>query len=247
MPLGLGPDAVVTGSLPVALLVALVAGAVSFVSPCVLPLVPGFLGYIGGATANAPLRRSGVVLGSVLFTLGFTATFVVMIATFSQLTELVALNRSWLTRVLGLVVIGLGLVFMGLGPSAWSAKPRWRPAAGLLGAPALGVIFGLGFGPCATPTLAAVLTLAQSDGGGATRGATLAMAYGLGLGLPFIAVATGYAWAGRALARFRAHQRGLQIGGGILLVVFGLLMVTGLWEVWMARLGTYVITWQAGL
>ncbi len=227
---GLG-DVVVSGSMPAALAVALLAGAVSFASPCVLPLVPGYLGYVTGLTGVdlQRQRRGRLLAGALLFVLGFTAVFVGVTVTASAGGALVA-HQDVFTRVAGGVVVLLGLVFIGwspLGERAW--RPTWRPAAGLLGAPLLGAVFAVGWAPCSGPTLGAVLLLATSDGGGVARGVVLSVAYSLGLGLPFLLVAVGYGRATRVLAVLRRHQRGLQVAGGVLLVGLGLLMASGLW------------------
>ncbi len=237
------------GSMPLALLVAALAGIVSFVSPCVLPLVPGFLGYVTGlgVTDLRDRRRSRLVAGAGLFVLGFTVVFVVLIATFSALTRAVLANQGPLLRVLGLVVIAMGLVFVGVLPSRWTAKPSWRPRAGLIGAPLLGAIFAVGWSPCMGPTLAAVLALATGEGGGASRGVALAVAYSLGLGLPFVVAALAYARASRALDVVRRHQRGVQVAGGVVLVGIGALMVSGVWVGLLTRVGTMVAGFQVAV
>jgi cytochrome c-type biogenesis protein len=244
------PGVITSGSMPVALLVAAAAGLVSFLSPCVLPLVPGYLGYVTGQTGVAleRQRRGRTAAGALLFVAGFTAVFVVLFASASELTLALIAHQEVLLRALGVVVVLLGLVFVGVLPgAAITAGPSWRPAAGLAGAPLLGAIFGLGWSPCTSPTLAAVLLLATGEGGGAARGVVLAVAYGFGLGLPFVLVAVGYARAARTLALLRRHQRALQIGGGVLLVTLGLLMVSGVWVVWMSRLGTVLVGWTVSL
>jgi cytochrome c-type biogenesis protein len=155
--------------------------------------------------------------------------------------------RPWLdpvTRVLGLVVIFLGLVFVGLfSRFQRTAKLPIRPATGLIGAPLLGAVFGLGWTPCIGPTLAAVFALSL-DGASPSRGALLALSYCVGLGLPFVLVALGFAWATRTLGVLRRHIRAINITGGVVLIVIGVLMLTGLWSVWMAELqamiGSYV-------
>ena len=237
---------VYAGDLWLAMLVALAAGFVSFASPCVLPLVPGYLGYVGGFAQQSasPTRRGRLVLGAVLFVLGFTVVFVTFGVLFGAAGAAI---RPWLdpiTRILGLVVIVLGLVFVGLfSRFQRTAKLPIRPATGLIGAPLLGIVFGLGWTPCIGPTLAAVFALSL-DGASPARGAVLALSYCLGLGLPFIVVALGFAWATRTLGVLRRHIRAINIAGGVVLIVIGVLMVTGLWSVWMAELqamiGSYV-------
>jgi len=239
-------EVVYAGSLWLAVLVALAAGFVSFASPCVLPLVPGYLGYVGGFAGQpgSGARRGRVVLGAALFVLGFSVIFVGFGVIFGAAGAAI---RPWLdpvTRVLGLVVIFLGLVFVGLfSRFQRTAKLPIRPATGLIGAPLLGAVFGLGWTPCIGPTLAAVFALSL-DGASPSRGALLALSYCVGLSLPFVLVALGFAWATRTLGVLRRHIRAINITGGVVLIVIGVLMLTGLWSVWMAELqamiGSYV-------
>ncbi len=239
-----------SGSMPLALLVAALAGVVSFASPCVLPLVPGYLGYVTGlgGVELERRRRGRMAAGAGLFVLGFTVVFVVLTATFSALTRAVLGHQDLLLRLFGLVVIALGLLFIGALPGGGRmVKPSWRPAAGLAGAPLLGAIFAVGWSPCMGPTLAAVLALATGEGGGAQRGLVLAVAYSLGLGVPFILAAALYARASRGLALLRRHQRGLQLAGGGLLVLVGVLMVAGVWVDLLTRIGTVVAGFQVAV
>ncbi|MFL6101448.1 MAG: cytochrome c biogenesis CcdA family protein [Actinomycetales bacterium] len=220
-----------SGSLPLALLVSALAGLVSFASPCVLPLVPGYLGYVTGLTGVdlERQRRGRMFLGATLFVLGFTVVFVLLAAAFGAVGSHLVEHQLALTRVLGALTIVLGLVFVGWFPGSerqW--RPRWRPAAGLLGAPLLGAVFGLGWIPCIGPTLSAVLALASNEGS-ASRGAALATAYCLGLGLPFLATALAFGRLARAWSAVRRHQRLVQLVGGALLVGVGILLVTGAW------------------
>ncbi|GAA5075042.1 cytochrome c-type biogenesis protein [Thermocatellispora tengchongensis] len=220
-------DTVATGSLGLALPIAVAAGVVSFLSPCVLPLVPGYLSYVTGMSADP--RRGRLVLGSALFVLGFAAVFVAGGAVVGGLGAVMLRNAEGITRVLGVLTIVLGLSFMGLIPGLQrDMRIHRRPAAGLAGAPLLGVVFGLGWTPCIGPTLAVVLTLGLNEGS-AGRGALLAAAYALGLGLPFVAAGLAYSSALRAFKAVRRHSRlVMRIGGGMLVVV-GVLLVTGLW------------------
>jgi cytochrome c-type biogenesis protein len=239
---------VVTGGpFVVAALVAAVAGLVSFLSPCVLPLVPGYLSYVGGlsgteataATAAVPTEGGGVatrarvrsrtVLGAMLFVLGFTVVFVAYGVLFGRLGALLIEHQRLLERILGVVVILLGLAFLGLLPGVSRELRIHRfPSAGLAGAPLLGIVFGLGWTPCIGPTLGAVQSLALSTAG-AGRGAALSAAYCIGLGVPFVLVAIGARWMVRTLAVVRRHANVVTYVGGGLLVVLGLLLVTGLW------------------
>ena len=223
---------VTSGALPLAVAIAAFAGFVSFASPCVLPLVPGFLGYVTGLTGEplADKRRSTTVTGALLFVVGFTAVFVLGSIFVTTAGRALIEHRTLLMRLGGVVVIAMGLVFLGLGNQR-EAKIAWRPKAGLAGAPLLGAVFALGWAPCTGPTLAAVLVLASTSiDPQVWRGVVLAVAYGLGLGLPFILIAAGLDRAGRVSGWLRHHQRGIQRVGGGLLVLVGLLMLTGVWE-----------------
>jgi cytochrome c-type biogenesis protein len=242
-----------SGSLLLAVPVALLAGVVSFASPCVLPLVPGYLGFLGGMTGAAGSRsRAGrgggvavatrdparvrVLLGVALFVLGFTAVFVAYGVLAGSIGGALVEHQAVIERVLGVVVILMGLAFLGFVPFLQREKRlHLAPRAGLWGAPLLGVTFGLGWTPCIGPTLAAILTLSL-DGGSAGRGALLAVMFCLGLGLPFLLVALGVESSARMMAFLRRHRLAIMRLGGALLVVLGLALVTGVWGDWAAWL-----------
>jgi cytochrome c-type biogenesis protein len=237
-------DTVTAGALPVAFAVALLAGLVSFASPCVLPLVPGFLGYVTGLgdVALAQRARSRMVLGALLFVAGFSAVFIATTAFLASIGAALVEHRTLLMRLGGVLVILMALVFIGAG-SQRELRLHFKPAAGLAGAPVLGAIFGIGWAPCTGPTLGAVMLLATTTGDqqAVTRGVILAAAYCLGLGVPFLLIAAGFQRFGRISAALRRHQRGIQLLGGALLLAVGVLLVTGLWEDWTRTLQTGLV------
>lgn len=241
-----GPGSAVTaGALPVALFVAVAAGLVSFASPCVLPLVPGFLGYFAGlpATTLEGTSRPRLVLGALLFVIGFSAVFIVGAAAFASAGALLVGQRALLSRIGGAVVILMALTFLGVGGQR-SWRPTLRARPGLVGAPVMGVVFGIGWAPCTGPTLAAVMTLATTMGDqqAVIRGVALAMAYCLGLGLPFLAIAGLYSRAARLTGWLRRRQRQVQVTGAGMLLVVGTLLVTGLWDTATAALQARLVS-----
>lgn len=241
-------QAVLSGPMLAALPVALVAGLVSFASPCVLPLVPGYLGYVGGmtgaetATGPQPARaeRRRLVVGVGLFVAGFSAVFVALSVAFAWLGAALVPWQELLTRLLGVVVVLLGLAFLGFVPFLQRERRlHVSPRAGMWGAPVLGAAFGLGWAPCIGPTLGAVLSLSWG-GADPLRGAVLAVAYCVGLGLPFLLIALAFERSTTALAFLRRHRLAIMRLGGLMLVLLGLAMVTGVWASWVAQVQSVV-------
>jgi cytochrome c-type biogenesis protein len=219
------------GPLLVAAGVAVLVGLIGFLSPCVLPLVPGYLSYVAGLSGDAerPSQRR-MVLGALLFVLGFTAIFVGQGAAFGELGVSITEHRVGIEQVLGAVTIVMGIVFLGGIPFLQREFRFHRlPQAGLLGAPLLGAGFGLAWAPCLTPTYGAVYTLAISQGT-AGRGALLTAFYCLGLGIPFILVALGFGWVTTVLGFVRRHRAWVSSIGGLLLIAIGVLLLTGEWD-----------------
>lgn len=222
-------EVVFTGSMLLAIPVALLAGIVSFASPCVLPLVPGYLGYVGGMAGADDGKRGKVIAGVALFIAGFTAVFVAMTTALSSVGILLVRYQDLITRLLGVIVILMGLAFIGAFPFLMRERRlSVSPRAGLVGAPLLGITFGLGWAPCIGPTLAAVMALAL-DEADPNRAIILTIAYCLGLGLPFLAVAFGLRSSQRMIGWMKRHRVGIMRFGGGLLVLIGLMLITGVW------------------
>ncbi|SUA73673.1 Thiol:disulfide interchange protein [Nocardia otitidiscaviarum] len=248
-----------SGPLLLALGACVLAGLVSFASPCVVPLVPGYLSYLaglvgaeappvsvesakreaarGGSTAlaekTAKSRARLRVAGAAgLFVAGFTVVFVLATATVFGAIQVLNVNRELLQRVGGVVTIVMGLAFIGLIP-ALQKDTRMEPRrlSGIVGAPLLGAVFALGWTPCLGPTLSGVMAVsAGTDGTTAARGVALIVAYCLGLGLPFVILAFGSATALRGVGWLRRNSRTIQVIGGLLLVAVGIALVTGAWD-----------------
>lgn len=222
---------IMDGFLLVAFPIAMVAGLISFLSPCVLPLVPGYLSFAAGFSQ----AKGRILLGSTLFVLGFSVLFISYGALFGGLGAHIAVNEEAITRVLGLLTIAMGLIFIGIFPMMPTLHPRISTTGGLIGAPLLGFLFGLGWTPCIGPALASVEALAFQESS-AVRGAILSLGYCLGLGLPFIF--TGIAFDKSERLRKALVRRGQLISriGGALLILIGLLQLTGVWTSLMVLL-----------
>jgi cytochrome c-type biogenesis protein len=229
---------VASGSLLLALPIALLAGVLSFLSPCVLPLVPGYLGYVSGMTDGASPRRGRLLGGVGLFVLGFTVIFLLYFALIGSAARFLQEWEYLLTPIAGGIVIMMGLVFLGQVTFLQrTVKPRWQPRVGLLGAPLLGAVFALGWTPCIGPTLIAVFSLAAQD---PPRAVLIGVVYCLGLGLPFLLVALGFGWVGSSVGWVKRHLRAVNIAGGSLLILVGLAMVTGLWQILLSRFAAVI-------
>lgn len=265
-------DAATGGPIVLGLLAAALAGLVSFASPCVIPLVPGYVSYLTGISGASGAQGNGVTTGvadatsvdkhdgdggrgqrsstarvglaALLFVLGFTVIFVLGSASIFGLVSTLRLQARTLTIVGGVVTIVMGLAFMGMVPALQKdtrmAPKRWTT---WLGAPLLGAVFALGWTPCLGPTLTAIISVsAGTQGMTAARGVALIIAYCLGLGLPFILVALGSARAMRGVEFLRKHSRTIQLIGGVALVLVGIALVTGLWDVFVAWVQAAFIT-----
>jgi cytochrome c-type biogenesis protein len=247
-----------SGSMLLAVPVALIAGLVSFASPCVLPLVPGYVGYVSGmaaattgsggkasggtttATRVAAPSRGRVLAGVGLFVAGFTLVFVALMFAAGAIGVHLVRWEDVITRVLGVVVILMGFAFLGALPFLQRERRlHVSPQAGLWGAPLLGIAFGLGWTPCLGPTLVAVQALSLSEAS-AGRGAILGVAYCLGLGVPFLLIALGLQSSQRMLGFLRRHRLAIMRIGGGLLVLIGLALVTGLWTTWTTSLQGWI-------
>ena len=254
-----------SGSLLLAVAVAAAAGLVAFLSPCVLPVVPGYLGYVSGLAGQSAVtagvgatadrrpsaKRPGMgrmLAGSLLFVAGFAVVFMVLGGFAGALGFLLQEYAVWINRVAGAIVLLMGLVFMGVFPGLGSNRPvtSKRPDAGLLGAPLMGLIFGLSWTPCIGPTYAAIVALSLDGGGSgaALRGGILALAYSLGLGIPFVLFALLFDRALGLSKKLSAHRRTIGLLSGALLIAIGVLLMTGVWSTWMSQLQGLIATYE---
>jgi len=230
-------DIIFDGNLIIACAVAIFAGLISFASPCVLPLVPGYLSYAAGMTEVR--SRGRVALGSALFVLGFSALFISYGAIFGSLGSKISSNSNSISVILGLLTIAMGIVFLFNQRFYRSFKPVWKVRAGLVGAPMLGLLFGVGWTPCIGPTLAAVQTLSFKESS-ALRGAILSFAYCIGLGSPFILVGIFFDKSNRLRKFISRHGNYLTLIGGVFLILIGILQITGLWADVMNSLRSWI-------
>ena len=233
------------GPLLLGLLAAVLAGLVSFASPCVIPLVPGYISYLTGVVGGevefgedgprVASKHAKVAGAAALFIAGFTAVFLLATVTVFGAVSAIALNADTLMRLGGVVTILMGVVFMGAVPALQKdtriQPKRWTT---ILGAPLLGGVFALGWTPCLGPTLAAIVSVSVGTAGlTAARGVLLVVAYCLGLGLPFLLVALGSAQAVKSIDFLRRHSRAIQIAGGVMMIAVGLMLLTGAWNVFI--------------
>jgi cytochrome c-type biogenesis protein len=227
--------ATLSSSLVVDLPIAVAAGFVSFISPCVLPLLPGYLAFLSGAAGSLEGRagRGRAVVGAVAFIIGFAIVFVSFGALFGGFGALLRDDQRTLSIVFGAVTIVLGMFFAGWWPSSFLNRERrihYLPRVSIFGAGALGFLFALGWTPCLGPTLGAIQGLADSSGATALRGSILAFFYCLGLGIPFVVAALATEWVSTASSWLRRHQRAIGRIGGVLLIAIGVLEISGSWH-----------------
>lgn len=237
--------AALPSSLLAAFPLAFAAGLVSFVSPCVLPLLPGYVAFLSGTAGRADghVGRGRAVTGSLAFIFGFAVVFVSFGALFGGLGGSLRAHQRELEVVFGIITVLLGMFFAGWWPASWLERDRRvhrLPRASVLGASLLGFTFALGWTPCIGPTLAAILGLAASSGASAIRGSMLAFVYCLGLGLPFVCAALATEWMASTSRWLRRHQKAIARVGGILLILIGIAEATGAWESFVLWLQIHV-------
>mgnify|MGYP001350212115 CR=1 FL=1 len=237
----------VGGSMALAIPVAALAGLVSFFSPCVLPLLPGYLSYATGMAAGEIAEGRGrgrVLAGTLLFVAGFALVFVATGALIGSLGGLLLTWRRPITVVVGLLTIALGLLFAGWLPiGRGTVRLNVVPKVGVAAAPLLGVVFGLGWTPCIGPALSVVLNLALNEAT-ALRGGLLAFVYALGLGLPFVLAGLAFTRMGRAIGWVKRHHLAVQRTGGIVMIVVGVLLVTGWWDAVMSMMQQWISAFE---
>jgi cytochrome c-type biogenesis protein len=241
-------EAAVGGSMALALPVALLAGLVSFFSPCVVPLLPGYVSYATGLGAAEVVegspRRGRMLAGTSLFVLGFAAVFVLTGVVAGAAGRVLAEYRDVITRVLGVVIIVLGLIFAGvLKIGQHDLRSHRIPAVGVAAAPLIGVVFALGWTPCLSPTLGVVVNLGFNEGT-AVRGGLLGFVYALGLGIPFVLAGLAFTKMASAVAFLRERQQLVMRIGGVLLIIVGLLLVTGTWNMLTALLRQWASSFE---
>jgi len=238
-----------SGSLLLAVPVAATAGLVSFFSPCVVPLLPGYISYATGLSGAdlQSAKRSRMVTGTSLFVLGFTFVFMVEVLFFGAIGQWLFEQTQTLNVVLGILTILLGLVFVGVVPYFQrDVRLHKVPAVGLAAAPLLGVLFALGWTPCIGPTLQVVISMASNESTQG-RGLLLGLAYSLGLGIPFIIAGFAFEKTLGAVRWVRRHQAWVTRFGGLLMIVVGVLLLTGLWQDWISQLQGWAATSETGL
>lgn len=228
-----------SGNLILALPIAAMAGLISFASPCVIPLVPGYLTYAAGYSKN----RGKLFIGSLLFVSGFSILFIAYGALFGGLGNAISANQNVIAKVLGIFTIILGLIFMGRINLMRSFKINKIADSGLVGAPLLGFLFGLGWTPCIGPALAAVQTLAL-ESASATRGSILSIAYCIGLGAPFILTGIYFDRSNSMRKILAKNGERISVVGGLLLIAIGTLQVTGTWNLLMISLRSFISGFQ---